>query len=208
MPCRLCWHDSCRSKCWCVNKLVQGAAVLPHDKDQHALFCPFWSSLYSLMLAWHLFVSAWPGCCLYCCGHTVAVLCAPAGLAGAVSRTATAPVDRLKMLLQVQEGRRMSIREGMRLMSAEGGWQCSSLCQACTCAQRPACAWLRREGHWCLHKQQPPAIWVFSKCTIALRFWFGSRYSVPCSSRSILLQGVDASNVRCRVVWGIIYQGR
>lgn len=56
---------------------------------------------------------------MLCCA--VLRLCA-AGLAGAVSRTATAPVDRLKMLLQVQEGRRLSIREGMRLMQSEGEW--------------------------------------------------------------------------------------
>jgi hypothetical protein len=29
-------------------------------------------------------------------------------------------VDRLKMLLQVQEGKMMSLREGMRVMAAEG----------------------------------------------------------------------------------------
>jgi len=43
------------------------------------------------------------------------------GLAGAVSRSLTAPIDRLKMLLQVQDcAKGLSIREGMQKMAAEG----------------------------------------------------------------------------------------
>eukprot|EP00877_Chromochloris_zofingiensis_P001924 jgi/Chrzof1/11732/Cz06g07120.t1 len=41
------------------------------------------------------------------------------GLAGAISRTATAPVDRVKMLLQVQESQRMTIKQALKMMSAE-----------------------------------------------------------------------------------------
>lgn len=43
------------------------------------------------------------------------------GLAGAISRTATAPMDRLKMILQVQEDAKgMSMRAGINKMAAEG----------------------------------------------------------------------------------------
>lgn len=42
-------------------------------------------------------------------------------MAGAVSRTATAPIDRLKMILMVDNGtKRKSLIWGIRKMSSEG----------------------------------------------------------------------------------------
>jgi len=44
-----------------------------------------------------------------------------AGLAGAVSRTATAPVDRVKLLLQVQDSAHaLTVRDGWNRMVSEG----------------------------------------------------------------------------------------
>lgn len=44
-----------------------------------------------------------------------------AGLAGGISRTVTAPMDRLKMIMMTQESvKGMSVREGMQQMAAEG----------------------------------------------------------------------------------------
>ncbi|MEW5302362.1 MAG: hypothetical protein WDW36_005156 [Sanguina aurantia] len=46
------------------------------------------------------------------------------GLAGGVSRTVTAPIDRLKMIMMTQESvKGMSVREGLQQMAAEGSWR-------------------------------------------------------------------------------------
>eukprot|EP01026_Neomeris_dumetosa_P006711 TRINITY_DN1210_c0_g1_i6.p1 TRINITY_DN1210_c0_g1~~TRINITY_DN1210_c0_g1_i6.p1 ORF type:complete len:395 (+),score=29.43 TRINITY_DN1210_c0_g1_i6:237-1421(+) len=46
------------------------------------------------------------------------------GLAGAVSRTATAPIDRLRMLLIVQQGKKpLTLYEGLKKMAKEGSFR-------------------------------------------------------------------------------------
>ena len=44
-------------------------------------------------------------------------------IAGAVSRTATAPLDRLKTLMQAQTVRSPGLLHGMRSIAMEGGWR-------------------------------------------------------------------------------------
>ena len=57
-----------------------------------------------------------------------------AGVAGAVSRTATAPVDRMKLLLQVDStARGLTVREGWGRMAAEGAPSHSALHAPCKC---------------------------------------------------------------------------
>ena len=52
--------------------------------------------------------------------HRPAKLLFSGAAAGVVSRTATAPVDRLRMLFQVHESSRMTLMQGVRKMAAEG----------------------------------------------------------------------------------------
>mmetsp|Transcript_41333 Transcript_41333/g.105695 ORF Transcript_41333/g.105695 Transcript_41333/m.105695 type:complete len:319 (+) Transcript_41333:39-995(+) len=54
--------------------------------------------------------------------HRLSKLFLSGGVAGVLSRTATAPIDRVKMLLQVQEGSEsMTIRQGVCHIYREGG---------------------------------------------------------------------------------------
>lgn len=56
-------------------------------------------------------------------GTLSAKLLLSGGVAGAVSRTATAPIDRLKFILQVQDGQLITVRQGFKLMAAEGTYK-------------------------------------------------------------------------------------
>jgi hypothetical protein len=67
--------------------------------------------------------------------------CTRAGIAGAVSRTATAPVDRVKLLLQVQDvGPALTIRDGFHRMAAEGArFPAPRSPISCTAPAAPSC---------------------------------------------------------------------
>lgn len=86
--------------------------------------------------------------CTYPC------LCVSVALSGAISRTVTAPVDRLKMILQVQDDskRGMTLREGVQRMHSEGrhcsssdkphrglGQQCAQLAQHVRTGRQRGC---------------------------------------------------------------------
>lgn len=63
------------------------------------------------------------------CIHSIVV---HAAVAGAISRTCTAPVDRLKMLLQIQDGAQaLTLRGGMQKMAAEGAFQLAVTAKQC-----------------------------------------------------------------------------
>ena len=64
--------------------------------------------------------------------------------AGAVSRTLTAPIDRLRMLFQVHEAPgRMTLAQGMRKMAAEGTVASYFRGNGANCLLRPLVAQLR-----------------------------------------------------------------
>ena len=72
------------------------------------------------------------------------MLACSAGVAGAVSRTATAPVDRMKLLLQVDStARGLTVREGWGRMAAEGAPSYTAafmlLLSVLLCKSDPAC---------------------------------------------------------------------
>mmetsp|Transcript_6637 Transcript_6637/g.18512 ORF Transcript_6637/g.18512 Transcript_6637/m.18512 type:complete len:298 (-) Transcript_6637:178-1071(-) len=55
--------------------------------------------------------------------RSAGVTLAAGAVAGAVSRTTTAPMDRLKVLLQAGGGGQTGIAEGLRSIYQEGGWR-------------------------------------------------------------------------------------
>eukprot|EP00983_Pelagomonas_calceolata_P066258 1148937-Pelagomonas_calceolata.AAC.5 len=66
--------------------------------------------------------------------ETIAYLRPWRALAGAVSRTSTAPMDRLKMIMQIEDVSKkgMTIKEGIARMQAEGSALKGTVAEYCT----------------------------------------------------------------------------